>query len=88
MHRVSATSPELSVGSFMAGSSLPAMANKDVVGGSLSPEGPERSGGAAKRLDWLPPTTFPTPPANSGRSPRCTLTGVRPPSAECGLTWL
>ena len=28
MHRVSATSPELSVGSFMAGSCLPAMAHQ------------------------------------------------------------
>ena len=73
MHQGSATSPELSVGSAMAGSSLPAMASKDVVGGSLSPEGPERSGGAAKRLDWLPPTTFPTPPASPGRRPRYTL---------------
>ena len=85
MHQGSATSPELSVGSFMAGSSLPAMANKDVVGGSLSPEGPERSGGAAKRLDWLPPTTYPTPPACPGRPPRYTLAGVRPCREEWGL---
>ena len=80
MHRDLATSPELSVGSFMAGSSLPAIANKDVVGGRLSPEGPDRSG----LTGCHPPRS--RLPANSGRSPRYTLAGARPPNAECGLT--
>ena len=43
----------------MAGSLLAAMVNLIATGGIGSPEGPQRSEGAAKRLDAMPPVASP-----------------------------
>ena len=43
----------------MAGSSLPAMVALEAVGSGGLPDGPERSEGAAKRLDAPLPTAHP-----------------------------
>ena len=53
---------------FVAGSLLPAMASLHAGGCGVSPEGPERSGGAVKRLDASRPPAFPGTPTTPPHS--------------------
>ena len=48
--------------SVTTGSTLPVVIDLCAAGLAVSPEGPERSGGAAKRLDTASPAAFRSPP--------------------------